>query len=64
LQSYSFYQIENEIVYKTFPDGTNEKIVIDGTTDIPALIQNFQNNLNPEKKIQIHQQWIVWLHLL
>jgi hypothetical protein len=30
LQTHCFYQIENEIVYKTFPDGTNEKIVIDG----------------------------------
>ncbi len=42
-------KIENEIVYKIFPDGTNEKIIIDGTTDIPALIQEFSEQFKSEK---------------
>jgi anthranilate synthase component 1 len=34
-------KIENEIIYKTFPDGTAEKIAIDANTNIPEVIQEF-----------------------
>ncbi|MFV5695211.1 anthranilate synthase component I family protein [Flavobacterium sp. LB3P122] len=42
-------KIENEIIYKTFPDGSFEKINIDKTTDIPQVIQEFSHQFKSEK---------------
>ena len=42
-------KIENEIIHKTFPDGSFEKITIDSTTDIPAVIQEFSSQFKSEK---------------
>ncbi len=42
-------KIENEIIYKTFPDGSFEKINIDKTTDIPQVIQEFSGQFKSEK---------------
>jgi anthranilate synthase component 1 len=42
-------KIENEIIHKTFPDGSFEKITIDATTDIPAVIQEFSSQFKSEK---------------
>ena len=42
-------KIENEIIHKTFPDGSSEKITIDSTTDIPAVIQDFSSQFKSEK---------------
>jgi hypothetical protein len=49
LQSYRFIKIENEIIYKTFPDGTSEKIAIDANTNIPEVIQEFSGQFKSEK---------------
>ena len=42
-------KIENEIIHKTFPDGSSEKITIDSNTDIPAVIQEFSSQFKSEK---------------
>ena len=42
-------KIENEVIHKLFPDGTTEKISIDSTTDIPAVIQDFSAQFKSEK---------------
>ncbi|SEG37540.1 anthranilate synthase component I family protein [Flavobacterium urumqiense] len=42
-------KIENEIIHKIFPDGSFEKITIDSTTDIPAVIQEFSSQFKSEK---------------
>jgi anthranilate synthase component 1 len=42
-------KIENETIYKTYPDGTSEKITVDVTTDIPAIIQEFSHQFKSEK---------------
>lgn len=42
-------KIENEIIYKTFPDGSFEKIIIDSTIDIPQVIQEFSSQFKSEK---------------
>jgi hypothetical protein len=41
-------KIENETIYKTFPDGT-EKIAIDANTSIPEVIQEFSAQFKSEK---------------
>ena len=42
-------KIENETIYKTFPDGTTETIAIDESTDIPQEIQEFSGQFKSEK---------------
>ena len=42
-------KIENETIFKTFPDGTSEKISIDSKTDIPQVIQEFSGQFKSEK---------------
>ena len=42
-------KIENEIISKTFPDGTTEQISIDATTNIPEVIQEFSSQFKSEK---------------
>ena len=42
-------KIENETIHKTFPDGSFEKIKIDSTIDIPAVIQEFSSQFKSEK---------------
>ena len=36
-------KIENESIYKTYPDGSFETIAIDANTDIPQIIQEFSH---------------------
>jgi anthranilate synthase component 1 len=42
-------KIENETIYKTFPDGSFETIPIDAKTDIPQVIQEFSGQFQSEK---------------
>ena len=42
-------KIENETIFKTFPDGTSETISIDSKTDIPQVIQEFSGQFQSEK---------------
>ena len=42
-------KIENEIISKTFPDGTTEQIAIDASTNIPQVIQEFSSQFKSEK---------------
>ena len=42
-------KIENETIYKTFPDGSFENSSIDSTTDIPQVIQEFSGQFSSEK---------------
>ncbi|MFE3847630.1 anthranilate synthase component I family protein [Flavobacterium sp. LB3P45] len=42
-------KIENETIHKTFPDGSCEKIKIDSSIDIPAVIQEFSHQFKSEK---------------
>jgi anthranilate synthase component 1 len=42
-------KIENEVISKTFPDGTSEKIAIDASTNIPQVIQEFSSQFKSEK---------------
>ncbi len=42
-------KIENETIIKNYPDGSAEKIAIDATTDIPAVIQEFSGQFESEK---------------
>lgn len=44
-------KIENEVISKTFPDGTSEKIAIDNLTNIPQVIQEFSSQFKSEKTI-------------
>lgn len=42
-------KIENETIYKTYPDGSIETISIDVNTDIPQVIQEFSHQFKSEK---------------
>lgn len=42
-------KIENETIYKTYPDGSFETISIDKNTDIPQVIQEFSSQFISEK---------------
>ena len=42
-------KIENETIFKNYPDGSTEKISIDTKTDIPAVIQEFSEQFESEK---------------
>jgi anthranilate synthase component I len=42
-------KIENGVIFKTYPDGISEEIVISTETDIPAIIQEFASQFKPEK---------------
>ena len=42
-------KIENETIFKTFPDGSFETISIDENTDIPQVIQNFSAQFHSDK---------------
>ncbi|MNX57756.1 hypothetical protein D3C86_885790 [compost metagenome] len=42
-------KIENEVISKTFPDGTSERIAIDASTNIPQVIQEFSSQFQSEK---------------
>ena len=42
-------KIENEVIYKSYPDGSSEKINIDASTNIPALIQEFSGQFKSDK---------------
>ena len=42
-------KIENEVISKTFPDGTTEQINIDASTNIPEVIQEFSGQFKSEK---------------
>ena len=42
-------KIENETIYKTFPDGSTETNSIDANTDIPQVIQTFSGQYQSEK---------------
>ncbi|HEY1193753.1 MAG TPA: anthranilate synthase component I family protein, partial [Flavobacterium sp.] len=42
-------KIENEVISKTFPDGTSEKTTIDASTNIPQVIQEFSSQFKSEK---------------
>ena len=42
-------KVENEVIYKTFPDGSSEKIAIEPTTNIPQVIQEFSHQFKSEK---------------
>jgi anthranilate synthase component I len=42
-------KIENETIFKNYPDGTSEKIAINKTTNIPEVIQEFSKQFQSEK---------------
>ncbi|HJS01047.1 MAG TPA: hypothetical protein VJ780_08945, partial [Flavobacterium sp.] len=42
-------KIENETIFKQFPDGTTETIAIDAQTNIPEVIQQFSGQFQSEK---------------
>ena len=42
-------KIENETIFKSYPDGSTEKIAIDASTNIPAVIQEFSGQFESEK---------------
>ncbi|EIA08451.1 anthranilate synthase component I family protein [Flavobacterium frigoris] len=42
-------KIENETIFKTYPDGTSEKIIIDKNTNVPEVIQEFSHQFKSEK---------------
>ena len=42
-------KIENGLISKTFPDGNLEEIIITNDTKIPAIIQEFASQFQPEK---------------
>ena len=42
-------KIENEIIFKNYPDGTSEKITVNATTNIPEIIQEFSQQFKSEK---------------
>ncbi|MES2238968.1 MAG: anthranilate synthase component I family protein [Bacteroidota bacterium] len=42
-------KIENETIFKQFPDGTTEIIAIDAQTNIPEVIQEFSGQFESEK---------------
>jgi len=41
-------KIENEVIYKLFPDGTSENSAIDNLTNIPNIIQEFASQFESE----------------
>ena len=41
-------KIENETIYKTFPDGTSNEIAIDKNSNIPKTIEEFANLFQSE----------------
>lgn len=42
-------KIENETIFKTFPDGTTETISIDFNIDVPQIIQEFSRQFKSDK---------------
>ena len=42
-------KIENETIYKTYPDGSAEKIAINSKTNIPEIIQEFSGEFQSDK---------------
>ncbi len=42
-------KVENETIFKTFPDGSLEKIAIDSNTNIPQIIQEFSGQFQSDK---------------
>ena len=42
-------KVENETIFKTFPDGSLEKIAIDSKTNIPQVIQEFSGQFKSDK---------------
>ncbi|HSN49320.1 MAG TPA: hypothetical protein VLR29_11210, partial [Flavobacterium sp.] len=42
-------KIENESIFKTFPDGSFETITIDEKTDVPNVIQEFSGQFKSDK---------------
>lgn len=42
-------KVENETIFKTFPDGSFENSAIDENTDIPQVIQEFSSQFKTEK---------------
>jgi hypothetical protein len=44
-------KIENETIFKSYPDGTSEKIVIDADTNIPEVIQRVFTSIQIRKTI-------------
>jgi anthranilate synthase component 1 len=42
-------KIENETIFKSYPDGSSEKIAIDVNTNIPEIIQEFSHQFKSEK---------------
>ncbi|MEN9489134.1 MAG: hypothetical protein RL494_1399, partial [Bacteroidota bacterium] len=44
----AFIKIENETIFKSFPDGTSQKIEIDNQTNIPNEIQKFTAQFKSE----------------
>jgi anthranilate synthase component 1 len=42
-------KIENETIFKTYPDGSSEKIAIDSKTNIPEVIQEFSGEFQSDK---------------
>ncbi|MCG9790916.1 anthranilate synthase component I family protein [Flavobacterium algicola] len=43
------FKIENETIYKNYPDGTTETIAIDATTNIPNTIEEFSKQFKSDK---------------
>ncbi len=42
-------KIENETIFKNYPDGTSEKIAIDKTINVPDVIQEFSKQFQSKK---------------
>ena len=42
-------KIQNETIFKTFPDGISEKIIMDAHTNIPTIIQEFAAQFQSQK---------------
>ena len=42
-------KIENETIFKTYPDGSSEKIAIDSKINIPEVIQEFSGEFQSDK---------------
>ncbi len=42
-------KIENETIFKNYPDGSSETIAIDKTTDVPDVIEKFSRQFHSEK---------------
>src|SRR6478736_1265927 len=42
-------KIENEVIYKTYPDGVSETITIDSGINIPKIIEDFSRQFQSDK---------------